>query len=134
MEERILAAVEEASQCDANFDRKVNRDLRPVIQNAKITSPNGPASNLFISGIPYALDIFRQFLTPVYAIFDRSERRLALSGEDTRVGKIVTAVLSANPVFRGYTGCKESPRPPCSFPGSRLPCKFTSATRQTMTV
>jgi hypothetical protein len=43
----------------------MNRDLRPVIQNAKITSPNSPASTLFISGIPYALDIFRQFLTPV---------------------------------------------------------------------
>jgi hypothetical protein len=45
---------------------------------------------------------FSAVLSQVYAIFDRAERRLAFSGHDARVGKIVTAVLAANPVLRAY--------------------------------
>jgi hypothetical protein len=121
MGERILAAVEDASQCDANFARNLNRDLRPVIQNAKITSHNGPASTVFISRIPYAVDIFRQFLSPVYAIFDESERRLAFSGQDARVGKIVTDVLAANPVLRAYVRERLRSAGEIAFPGMDKP-------------
>jgi hypothetical protein len=35
---------------DPNFPRRINRCLRPVIQNAKITSPNAGASTVFITG------------------------------------------------------------------------------------
>jgi hypothetical protein len=92
-----------------------------VIQNAKITSPNGPASTVFISGIPYAVDIFRQFLSPVYAIFDRSERRLAFSGQDARVGKIVTDVLAANPVLRADVRERLRSAGEIAFPGMDKP-------------
>jgi hypothetical protein len=121
MDERILEAVEGASQCDANFARKMDRDLRPVIQNAKITSPNAPASTVFISGIPYAVDIFRQFLTPVYAIFDRFERRLAFSGQDARVGKIVTDVVAANRVLGAYVRERLRSAGEIAFPGKDEP-------------
>jgi hypothetical protein len=59
---------------DLNFPRRLNKELRPVIQNANISSPRGPASSIFITGIPYAVDTYRQFLTPVYAIYNAMDR------------------------------------------------------------
>jgi hypothetical protein len=59
----------ELTQSIPNFPRILNRDLRPVLRHARVSSPNAGASNVFISGIPYALDSYRQFITPVYAVF-----------------------------------------------------------------
>jgi hypothetical protein len=55
---------------DPNFPRRLNSYLRPVIQNAKIRSPNAIALKIFIIGFPYEVDSSRQFLTLVYAIFN----------------------------------------------------------------
>jgi hypothetical protein len=57
-----------------NFARRPNRYRRPVIQNTKIASLNASASTVFITRIPDAIDSFRQFLRPVYAIFNATER------------------------------------------------------------
>jgi hypothetical protein len=74
LDESILRRIQALSQSNPNFPRLLNRDLRPVIQNAQIQSPSGPASTLFISGISFAIDTFRQFVTPVYAVFHRLDR------------------------------------------------------------
>jgi hypothetical protein len=69
MPEHIRGAMESGTLLsDLNFPRRLNKELRPVIQNANISSPRGPASSIFITSIPYAVDTYRQFLTPVYAI------------------------------------------------------------------
>jgi hypothetical protein len=47
-----------------------NRDLRPVIHKAHIASPNAGASTVFLTGVPYAIDSYRQCVTPVYAILN----------------------------------------------------------------
>jgi hypothetical protein len=51
----------------------LNRDLRPVLQHALVSSPNADAANVFISDIPYALGSYWQFITPVYAVFFRTQ-------------------------------------------------------------
>jgi hypothetical protein len=58
-----------------NFLRSFNRYLRPVIQHTKIVSPNAAASAVFLTGTPYAIDSYRQFITPVYAMFNTLDRR-----------------------------------------------------------
>jgi hypothetical protein len=64
-----------AEMNDPNFPRRINKNPRPAIQNARIASPNSAASTIFIPGIPYAFDSFRQFLTPVYAVFNAMDRQ-----------------------------------------------------------
>ena len=39
-----------------NYARIINYQLRPVIQNAKIHSPNATHSTIFVTGLPYAYD------------------------------------------------------------------------------
>jgi hypothetical protein len=56
----------------ANSPRILNRDLRPVFQHACPSSHNAAASAPFISGVPYALDTYYHFGSPVYPVFSRS--------------------------------------------------------------
>jgi hypothetical protein len=53
----------ELTQSIPNFPRILNLDFRPVLQHAPVSSLNVGASNVFISGIPYALDSYRHFLS-----------------------------------------------------------------------
>jgi hypothetical protein len=78
MDQRLLDRIVDLTYSNPNFPRILNRDLRPVIQRACISSPNGRASNVFISGIPYALDADRPFTAPVYAVFSRGQRGLPI--------------------------------------------------------
>jgi hypothetical protein len=57
-----------------NFPNILNRDLRPVIQNANIRAPRASGLMVFIPGIPYTCDSYRQFLTPVYPVFNGLDR------------------------------------------------------------
>jgi hypothetical protein len=100
LDAEILSRILELAKENANFPRLLNRDLRPVIQNAEIRSPHGPAANLFISGIPYAIDTFRQFVTPVYAVFDRCDRALPIRIPDSE--GLIAAILDRNPILREY--------------------------------
>jgi hypothetical protein len=68
----LLNHIVELAQSIPNFPRILNRDLRSVLQHGRVSSPNASAANVFISGIPYALYSYRQFITPVYAVFFRT--------------------------------------------------------------
>jgi hypothetical protein len=72
MGRQLLDHIVKLTQLIPNFPRILNRDLRLVLQHAPVSSPNAGASNLFISGIPYALDSCHQFIIPVYAVFFRT--------------------------------------------------------------
>jgi hypothetical protein len=78
MGRELLDHVVELTQSIPNFRRILNRDLRPVLQHARVSSPNAGALNVFTSGIPYALDSYRQFITPVYAVFFRTQQRIPI--------------------------------------------------------
>jgi hypothetical protein len=54
----------ELTQSILNFPQILDRDLLPVLQYARVSSPNVDASNVFISDIPSALGSYRQFITP----------------------------------------------------------------------
>jgi hypothetical protein len=58
MGRELLDHIVELTQSIPNFPRVLNRDLRPVLQYARVSSPDAGASNVFISGIPYALDSY----------------------------------------------------------------------------
>jgi hypothetical protein len=73
MGRELLDHIVELTQSIPNFPRILSRNLRPVLQDARVSSPNAGASNVFTSGIPYALDSYRQFITPVYAVFFRTQ-------------------------------------------------------------
>jgi hypothetical protein len=57
----LLDHIVELTRSIPNFPRILNRDLGPVLQHARVSSPNASASNVFISGIPCALDSYQQF-------------------------------------------------------------------------
>jgi hypothetical protein len=76
-----------------------NRDLRLVLQHPSLSSPNGPAFNLFVSGIPHALDPCRQFTTPVYAVSNRSNRQLPIPPGN--VDEIIAFILFQNGTIQG---------------------------------
>jgi hypothetical protein len=78
MGRELLDHIVELAQSIPNFPRILNRDLRPVLQHARVSSPNAGASNMFISGIPYALHSYWQFITPVYAVFFRTQQRIPI--------------------------------------------------------
>jgi hypothetical protein len=63
-----------------------------VIQNANIRSLRAGGSTIFITGIPYARDSYRQFLTPVYSVFNALARNAAtLRGSRyTFIGRILS--------------------------------------------
>jgi hypothetical protein len=63
MGRELLNHIVELTKSISNFPRILNHDLRPVLQHAPVSSPNVGASNVFISGIPYALNSYWQFLS-----------------------------------------------------------------------
>jgi hypothetical protein len=83
-----------------NFPRTLNAHLRPVIQNAQMSSPNAAASTVFLRGMPYAIDSFRQFLTPVYAIFNRLDWE-ATENEDVN-DRLICTILEGNEFLRNH--------------------------------
>jgi hypothetical protein len=74
--------------------------LRPVPQHTGVSSPNASASTLFISDIPYALDSYQQFITPVYAVFFRTHQRIPIPPGATT--GIIASILSQNRILQGY--------------------------------
>jgi hypothetical protein len=72
MGRELLDHIVELTQSIPNFPRILNRDLRAVLQHARVSLPNAGASSVFISGIPSALDSYLRFITPVYAVFFRT--------------------------------------------------------------
>jgi hypothetical protein len=90
--QELLIHIVELTQSIPNFPRVLNRDLRHVLQHACVSSPNAGASNVFISGIPYALDAYQQFITPVYAVFFRTQQRILIPPGGTE--EIIASVLS----------------------------------------
>jgi hypothetical protein len=100
MPESILNKIKVRMLGRLTFPRILNCWLRPVIQNARISSHQGSGSSVFITGIPYALDTFRQFETPVYAICHRADQGLpAISGD---CNELIDEILKRNEVLRGY--------------------------------
>jgi hypothetical protein len=100
MSRELLRYIVESAQSISNFPRILNRDLPPVLQHACVSSPNAGASNLFISGIPYDLDSYRQFITPVYAVFFRTQQRIPIPPGGTE--ETITFILSQNRTLQGY--------------------------------
>jgi hypothetical protein len=83
----------------SNFPCILDRDLQPVLQHACVSSPNVAASNLFISGIPYALDSKRQFTSPAYAVFLRTHQRVSILPRSTE--QIIAGILSEDITLQG---------------------------------
>jgi hypothetical protein len=52
-----------------------------------------------MSGIPYTLDFYRQFVTSVDAIFFRTHRRISIPPRSRQ--KIIASILSQNRTFQG---------------------------------
>jgi hypothetical protein len=100
MGRKLLDHIVELTQSILNFPRILNRDLRPFLQHARVSSPNAGVSNVFISGIPYALDSYRQFITSVYAVFFRTQQRIPIPPGGTE--EIIASILSQNGTFQGY--------------------------------
>jgi hypothetical protein len=65
-----------------------------------MSSPNGAASTVFLRGIPSALDPFRQFLTPVYAIFNALEGEF--TGSEEVSTRLIRSILEQNEVLNNY--------------------------------
>jgi hypothetical protein len=59
MGRELLDHIIELTQSIPNFSWILNRDLRPILQHARVLLPDAGASNVFISGISYALDSYR---------------------------------------------------------------------------
>jgi hypothetical protein len=55
---------------------------------------------MLISGVPYALDSYWQFVTPVYAVFVRTQQRISIPHGGTE--EIITSILSQNRTLQGY--------------------------------
>jgi hypothetical protein len=92
----LLRRIEEFSGMQVNFPRILNRDLRPVVQNARMSGPRGGGATLFMSGIPYVLDPFRQFGTSVYAVFQKDHSGMAQQGG--RTAGLISQLLKHNTV------------------------------------
>jgi hypothetical protein len=100
MDEDLLQRIVELTRTKANFPRILNRDLRPVLHYASVSSPNAAHSNVFISGIPYGLDTYRQFTTPVYAVFCRKDQRLENHNND--IEQLIAYILHENKTLCRY--------------------------------
>jgi hypothetical protein len=100
MDPEILQRIEAGVRRNANFARRLNRDLRPVLQYAQIRSPNAASSNLHIHGVPYALDHWNQFKTVVYAVFQRPIVGGNIDAQD--IADIIAMILARNQTLRAY--------------------------------
>jgi hypothetical protein len=90
----LLDHIVELTQSIPNFPRILNHDLRPVLQHARVLSPDAGASDVFISSIPYTLDSYRQFITPVNAVFFRTQQRIPIP--PGRTEEIIASIPSHN--------------------------------------
>jgi hypothetical protein len=100
IDQRLLDRIVNLGDSNPNFPRLLNPDLGPVIHHAPVSSPIGPASNVFISGIPYALDPYCQFTIPVYAMFSRGQRGLPIALGD--IQDIINVILAQNETLQDY--------------------------------
>jgi hypothetical protein len=100
MDKGLLNRILELTESNRKFPRVLNHDLRPVLQYACVSSPNAKASNLFISGVRYALDTYRQFTTPDDAVFSRNDRELPRPPGD--IEEIIDFITSQNITLRRY--------------------------------
>jgi hypothetical protein len=100
MGRELLDHIVNLTQSIPNFPRILKHDLRPVLQHACVSSPNAGASNVFISGIPYALDSYRQFITPVYEIFFPTQQQISIPPGGTE--EIIASIPSQNRALQGY--------------------------------
>jgi hypothetical protein len=91
MGRELLDHIVKLTQSIPNFPRILNFGLRPVLQHFPVSSPNAGASNVFISGLPCALDSYLQFVTPVYAIFFHTQQRILIPSGGTE--EIITSIL-----------------------------------------
>jgi hypothetical protein len=94
MDERLLSRIVQLSESRPNFPRILDHDLRPVLQYIRISAFHGPASNLFISGVPYALTTYHQ------TIFSRNDRGLPIPPGE--IEEIIVFILSQNRTLAGY--------------------------------
>ena len=65
-----------------NFPRILNLKLRPEIHNAYISNHNASFSTISINGLPYPRSDPKQFLSPVYAVFNKLDKSISLQNED----------------------------------------------------
>jgi hypothetical protein len=100
MDEGLLNHIIELTESNQNCPRLLNRDLRPVLRYACVSWLNAKASNDFMSGISYAFDTYREFTTPVYAVFNRNDRGLPRQPGD--IQEIIDFIPSQNRTLRGY--------------------------------
>jgi hypothetical protein len=96
----LLGPIVELTQSISNFPRILNRDLRPVLQHVRASSSNTGASNVFISSIPCALKSYRQFITPVYAVFFRTQQPIPIPPGG--IEEIIASIFSQNITLQGY--------------------------------
>jgi hypothetical protein len=96
----VILRIQEQTSADANFARKLNCALRPVIQNTSVGAPDGPASTLFITGIPYAVDCFGQFETTVDAVFRKNDDPGRF--RPGLIAEMIDQLLTLNPTLRDY--------------------------------
>jgi hypothetical protein len=96
----LVRKIVRATVDNPNFPRRLNSSLRPVLQHASVSAPQGAGSTVFITGIPYAVDALGQFQTTVYAIFCRNEGGELVQGLE--VERLVDEMLSLNPTLRQY--------------------------------
>jgi transposase len=100
MGRELFDHIVELTQSTPNFPWILNRDLQAVLQHARVSSPNAGASNVFIPGIPDALDSYREFIIPVYTIFFRTQQRIPIFPGGPK--EIIASILSQNKILRGY--------------------------------
>jgi hypothetical protein len=100
MGRELLDHIVESAQSFPSVPRVLNRDLRPVLQHAGVSSPNAGASTVFISDIPCALDSYQQFITPVSAVFFRAQQQIPIPPGGTE--EIIDSILSQNRTLQGY--------------------------------
>jgi hypothetical protein len=100
MDERLLNRIVQLTESRPNFQRILNHNLQPVLQYTLISAPNGPASNFLIFGVPYAVDTYRQFTRPVYAVFSRND--LGLPMPPGEIEEIIAFIMSQNRTLAGY--------------------------------
>jgi hypothetical protein len=100
MGRELLDHIVELTQSIPDFPWILNCDLQPVLQHARVSSPNSGASNVFISGIPYAFDSYRQLVTPVYTVFFRKQQRIPVAPGG--IEEIIASLLSQNRTLQDY--------------------------------
>jgi hypothetical protein len=92
-DELLPNCIVQLTEANSKSSPIVNRDLRLVFQYAYLFSYD-PASNLFVSGIPYALDTDRQFITCADAAFSRNDQSFPVPPGD--IEEIIAVILPPN--------------------------------------